>query len=451
MKKILIFIFVLTAFITESTALEWDFYGKFGSGIWWMKSHRQWEDTTARIPDTTTPDPDDTIYTIEGDPFPINVSDFLSYGTFGVKLQGDKFKSVVEIGIHYNAYDTKAGGVGGDDGEQFYYKKYNNLVNFKKWYFEWYFNDYLSILAGQDYVPTNFSPSNQAFYGENSFSNVGCLYTGRHPMIQFTAGNQLGVEEPKGFTWKAKAAVIKIDTTNFTIRNKYIDGSVYEDTVYYYCEVKVPKLEARFEINYEGENVGFECNVAGGFQRYYQLGMHFSHFDTTNCPWFENGWEKYPIDAFLVGADLRVRLGMFKLALVGFRGQNPGIYGAFIGDAFGWWFEDKYALNLTPIWTDDTLKPDQFLNSQVYEVAAILSFKPMDNLVFECGGGTVQGEHASEVYTREWNPTYAWYFNTQYKILEKLQVKPEVGQYYYGPLFGFGKYTYWGLSTWIQF
>ena len=444
MKKILIFLFVLTAFISESTAVDWNFYGKFGSGIWWMKSHRFY---------------DDTIFFKEGivivdtalhqtDPFPVNVSDFLTYGTFGLKVKGDRFKSVVELGIHYNAFDSKAG----DEGEQFYYKKFNNLASFNKWYFEWYFNDYLSILAGQDYAPTNFFPSSQAFYGENSFANIGCMYTGKSPMIQFS------VHHPDD-KWKAKFAVARVDTTNFQIRNKYIDASVEEDTVYYYAEVRVPKLEGSFEFNLEGESVGFECKVAGGFQRYYQLGMHHSHYDTTTCKWFENGWEKYPVDAYLMGANFGLKLGMFKLSLVGFGGQNVGVYGAYIGDAFGWWFDAKYMLNLMPIFTDTV--PDEYLNSKLFEIAAILSLKPTDNLAFEGGVGTVGGflpgifggwtEHEEETYTREWDPTYAWYFNTQYKILERLAIKPEVGQYYYGPLFGFGKYTYWGFSTFIEF
>lgn len=449
MKKILLFILAL--FIAQSTAIEWKPYGKFFTGISWMKSHRFYDDTIF------FKDKMGNIDTVlnQTDPFPVNVSDFLALGYIGLNVTGDRFKSVVELGIHYNTYDTKAG----DEGEQYYYKKYNNLTNLRKWYVEWYFNDNLSILGGQDWTPAQLLPSEQRFYDYNSFANIGCLYTGRSPMIQLSVGNQLGVEEPTGVSWKGKLAVVKVDTTNFKIRNKYIDASVEDDTIAYYCEVRVPKIEGSIECNLEGENLGFECKITGGFQRYYQIGYHHSQYNNSD-KWFKNGWEKYPIDAFLFGANVGVKFGIFNIDLVGFGGRNVGVYGAYIGDAFGWWFDARYMLNLMPIFTDDTTK-NEFLNSKLMEVAAIVSMNPIDNLIFESAVGTVGGflpgifgslsDHEEEVYAREWDPTYAWYFHFRYKILDKLEVTPEIGQYYYGPLFGFGKYTYFSLSTWIEF
>jgi len=126
MKKILILLFVLGGYISQSAAIEWDTYGKFGSGIWWMKSHRFYDDTIFFKEGTIIVD----TALHKTDPFPVHVSDFLAYGTLGFKVGGDRFKSVVELGIHYNTFDTKAGA----EKEQYYYKRYNNLANFKKWY-----------------------------------------------------------------------------------------------------------------------------------------------------------------------------------------------------------------------------------------------------------------------------------------------------------------------------
>lgn len=442
MKKILIFLFVSAVFIAQSSAIEWDLYGKVASGIWWMKSYKFYDDT---IPTEIDPVTGDTVEALYGeDPFPVNNSDFITRGTFGIEAKGDRFSGKVEVGMHVNVYDYRANK---ENELQYYYEKYNDLIFLKKWYLEWYINDYFSLLAGQDIAPTNFFPSNQWFLCGNGFNNVGCLSTGLNPMIQLSAGNQLGVEEPTGFTWKTKLAVVKIDTTNLRIKGKGGED-LNGDSIRYYSEVKIPKIEGSFECSAEKGNFGFEGKLAGGYQRFYQLGIHYS--------WFEDGAEKYPVDAYVMGADLRVKLGKFEVAVDGFYGQNVGCYGAYIGDAFGWWFSSWYMFTLMPILYLDPDFPDdedkyRFLNSNIYEVAAILSFTPVDFLVFEGGAGTVQGTHEFDGYNTQWHPTYAWYAHTRFKILEKLEIIPEVGQYIYGPQFDFGKYAYWGLNTFIEF
>ncbi len=416
MKKILLCIIVLSAFITHTSALEFENYMKFTTGAWWMKSYRFYNDTS---------------FLVKEYPFPTNSGDFLTYGSFGLKAKGDKYEAIIEMGIRKTMYDSYMS----MDNKDHFYKKASSAPYLKKWFCNIFINDYISVLAGQDYALSCFDASNQAFLGRNSFNNIGCLYTGRYPMIKFDFHHPDQI-------WKFQAAVLKVDTANLRIAGLYNEDYNHVDTVRYVSEVIMPKIEGSFELNIEAGIFGLTEKFVAGFQQHKQAGY--------NKDYFKDGAEKHKVNSFVIGNDFRLKLWIFNFAVDVFYGQNLVQYGAYIGDAFGWWFTDKYMLVFTPYTNDDTTNND-YLNSKVFEYAGIFNVKPTDWLHFEVGAGQVIGDHDFKGYQEQWNPTFAWYFQAGFKIFDKIEFTPEIGQYDYGPKDGFGKYFYWGIDTYIDF
>ncbi len=421
MRKILIFLTVLIAFTAPSMGMEFNTYMKFSTGMWWMKSYRFYDDAKF-----------DSLYNRAEYPFPVNTGDFLTGGTLGFKSKGDKLETVVEVGIKKNVYDAWMT----MDNKDHSYRKFNYAPYLKKWYANIFFNDYFSVLAGQDFSPSCFFPSDQAFLGGTCFLNIGCLYTGRHPMIK------LNFHHPDQI-WEIQGAVIKQDTANIRYPGMYNEDYGRLDTVRYYADVRVPKLKCSFTLNIEQGIFSIYDRIVTGYQTNDQT--------ATNEKWFEGGVEKQEVKSYVIGNDFRVKIGPVSLAFDAFYGQNLMQYGAYIGDAFGWWFTDTYMLVFTPKTSPDTLDNGAFLNSRVFEWSAIASYKITDWFKLEGGFGRVVGYHDFEGYAEQWNPTIAWYFQPAFKLYDKLELKPEIGQYNYGPNDGFGKYLYWGFDTYIEF
>lgn len=418
MKKTVIAFTLLGLFSGAVQALEIVPYGKFYTGAWWMHKHTwYWEEHTVI-------NNDGSVDTVMEDPGPSTISDFLTGGGLGITAKGERFKGCVEIGIANNLYDFA-----GEGPRLISYNKYNYALYLKKWFLELFLNDYISVMGGQDYALTCFSSSEQGFYGYNSFSNVGCLYTGRNPMVKFTVAHPDKI-------WGINLAVIKIDTVNLVIDNKLLD-IVNGEEIIYKNEIRIPKLEGSFGWDIGGGDIfGFSGKLVGGFQRFYQIGVHDKQLGEL---------KKFPVNSFVTGAELKVKLGPVNTNVAVFGGYNVGTYGAFVGDVFGWWFDDKYSLILYPIILD------KVYNSKIIEVALINNIKPTERLIFELGAGTVLGNHTAKEYKEIWHPTLAWYFLGGYKFFDMLRIEPEIGQYWYGPKEGFGRYTYWGLKSYVEF
>jgi hypothetical protein len=436
MKKILICISLLTAFTVPIMGFDFDTYMKFTTGAWWMKSYRFYDDTTGY----TIEQSGDTTYHVGPYPFPKNTGDFLTYGTLGFKAKGDRFESVVEIGIHKNIIDAHKH----VSPHDFYYKTANSAPYLKKWYFNLIFNDYFSVLGGQDFALSCFFPSRQVFLGHNSFNNIGCLYTGRYPMVK------LSLHHPDE-AWKAQVAAIKQDTSMMRINViGYHEDWTHTDTIRYVTEVFMPKLEASFEFNIEAGNFSLANKSVGGIQINKHAVWNTDTLLLNNPVGHDPYIEKQPSSAYVFGNDLQLKFGPVGFAVDFFWGQNLVEYGAYIGDAFGWWFLADYMHVFTP-YTNTDENDKSFLNSNVFEISSILNVKPIDWLIFEGGAGYILGKHEHKPWGDKWNPTFAWYFQTQFVLYEKLQVTPEIGQYDYGPEDGFGKYFYWGFDTFIEF
>lgn len=419
MKKYLL-IFILISFVIPVSSADVDIYGKFGMSNWWMKSERFYNDSIDK--DTVIIGNDTSISKIWGaDSMPIVSCNMLPFGKLGLAFKSDRFGGCVEFSISMNTYDNF---YTYNPTTHRFFKKSSYYAAISKWYGEWYINDNFTLLAGKNTAPACFFPSNQAFWRENGLNNVGCLYTGSHPMMQ------LSIHDANKIV-NCKIAAIKPDTTLLKVKNK--------DTwrMSYVGQTKMPKFEGSVEINLDKDLFGFRFEGAGGFQRYTSIVFG------SDLPADESYLD---INSWVAGADLGIRLGPVSLTYDIFYGMNIGTYGVYIGEQFGWWRIADYMRPFYPIQEVDTMN-----NGYALEMAAIVQYKPIEMLSIEAGGGTVIGTHDYEEYKERWDQTYAWYFQSQLHLFEHLTVTPEVGQYIYGPHMGFGRYIYGGFNFFIQF
>jgi len=424
MKKIVMSLALLTISLAVLGA-DVDFYGKINLGVWYQKNERFYDDSVMV---------NDTTFKLAGDSMPIVISNWLPHGTFGVRYKAGRFGGCIEMGTHYSVFDSK---FYGSATNARIIRKVGDFITMKKWFAEWYINDYFTFLFGKEYVPTNFFPSNQMFFGgQYRFNNVGCLSTGAYPMFQLKVKSSNGNLE-------GKVAVIKPDTTVIHIRK---DISIVDHQV----SAKLPKFEGGFRYFFTKDIFSTYGNFAGGYQ-VYEVVQFEKDPNLAKDSLYLN------VPSFVLGADLGVKIGPVSLAADVFYGQNIGVYGVFVGDRYKWWRLTEYMKYYYPEHGSEIIDSTtgdlewKLYNSTALGAAFILRINATDFLAFEGGLGMIFGTHELEEYDERFHNTLAWYFQTELKILEMLKVMPEVGQYDYGPLSGFGRYLYWGLNTGIEF
>ena len=431
MKKLLIVLTMLLIAVPISAG-DFDVYGKIGMAGWWMKSYRFYEDSVKGIDTIITPEDTTIVWKWDEDSIPMNTNIFKPIGMLGIKFKGDRFGSCIELGIGLNTYDSKIYGM--VDNLTIHQKRLQSIY-LKKWYVEWYMNDYFTLLFGKELALTNFFPSNQGFNGGTGLNNVGCLSTGSYPLFK------LSIHDPDKIV-EGKFAVIRPDTSVV----QYLSTS--GPNTYYHCETKMPKFEGGFKVNIDKDFFAFNGQAAGGFMRYTSA-AHDKNISADDA--------KININSWVVGGDIGFKIGPVKVAYDLFFGQNVGTYGVWVGDAFGWWREADFMRPFFPvhevILDTNGIPTDEGVirNGKAYEMAVVLNVKPIDFLSFELGGGTVNGDHDFKKYRDRWDKTYAWYVLSVLTLFEHLEITPEVGQYWWGPHRGFGRYTYWGLNTLIDF
>ena len=425
MKKLLILITALSFAITLNAA-DFDIYGKMGMSAWWMKSEGLHMDTLEWDSLNNPIDHEDSI--------PINTNMMTPFGTLGFKFKGGVFGGCIEMNTRMNTYDSK---LSGSPTYMVNFKKRRTFISMEKWYAEWYINEFMTLLMGQDYAPTNFFPSNHAFNGGTGLHDVGCLYTGAYPMFQLSIhdGNKI---------FEGKVAAIKVDTTCIN----YLDESSH--SVHHHCETKAPKVEGSFAVNFDKEFFGVNGKVAGGFQQYNTI-AYKKQIIEDKC--------RLAVTSYVVGGDVGAKVGPAKLSCDVFYGQNIGAYGVSFGYEWGWWRINDYMRPYFPIHEktfDTTISPTDttidtvgvMRNCTTLEVAGILNVKPLEWLAFEGGGGVILGEHEYKYFDDKWKMVYAWYFQAEVKIFEQLVITPEVGQYNFEKNRGF---IYWGLNSLVEF
>lgn len=411
MRKSLIPILALVAIALPSKAAEFDIYGKMYPSAWVTKSERFYNDSV-----------------------PIYYCTLWPYGTLGFKSKGDKIGICIEVGIQQAMYE---GVITTSLNTPLLQVREDMIVYAKKFYAEWYINDWLTLLIGQDDGPASFYPSDQKLFGWNCFSNTGALWTGRNAMFQLAFGSDLSADDLEaGFFWQAQAAAIKVDSVAVYVQGK-------EST---FSESKFPKFEGSLGLHFEKAFFATGLKFGGGYQRYFLTAQHANVLKDED--------NKIPVDCYVLGFETKAKLGPVTVAYDWAWGQNLGSYGVYIGNPFVWrgmGLSDVIDI-FYPRHDKDIQKDEYYLaNGKAVEMCGILNVKPLDQLSFEAGYGYIHAEHDYRKYDSLWHDTHAYYAHVQVKIAEILSVTPEFGQYFYGPKTGYGRFTYWGIELGVEF
>jgi len=425
MKKLLIVFFVLLITGSAVASADFDVYGKIGMAGWFMRYERFYADTVERtdtIYDTIGSVIDTSFeYRRDRDTIPTNTTIMKPFGSLGIKFKTDRFAGCAEMGLYLNSYANNT--FSPATAEYLVFQKRSFFLYVKKFYAEWFLNNYLTFKLGKDDAPTFFLSSNQGFNGGHA-NTPGVLSTDRYPMFQIAVHNPAK-------TILGKFAVIKVDTSCLDYNNLSKPQTIYR------CETRMPKFEGGFSLNLEKDFLGLNTSIAGGYIKYNTVII-----DAT-VPAKDS---KIDVDAWVIGGDFGFKARWVKLSFDIFGGKNVGTYGVSVGDEFGWWRVSDFMRPFFPIHSKDTVR-----NGWVLEGNFILNVKPTDNLAFELSAGHVRGTHDYKGYDKRWEPTYTWYFMTELKVLEHLYITPEVGQFIYGKHLGFGRYIYGGLNTLVEF
>ncbi len=432
MKKLLIAVFTLTI-VLPINAVDFDIYGSVSPGLWFSKTEDFYDDSIGV--DSVTNNP------IMGeDSLPSYNTTLWPYGALGFNVKGDRFNVCLEIGIRKSMYQ----GFINDDPAFILLTKEHVSMYAKRFFAEWYINDYLSLLIGKDYAPASFFSSNQRLYGDFRFRNAGCLYTGSRAMFQFSAGNYLSPDDfAEGFSWKVKAAVLKIDTAAVKFRDA---------KVYIYTETKIPKFEGSYTMHLEKDFLSTNLKVGGGYQRY-NMAIHKYKVPADIS--------KEDVDCYVGGFECGAKVGPVALFYDWAWGQNLGAYGIEMGNPLVWRVQDDPMSSIVNIFYPFHEKvvdnpgstPDEYemKNGKAVEMCWILNVTPLEWLSLEGGYGYVHAEHELEEYDESWQDTRAYYAGLKFKIADILEIGPEFGQFWYGKERGYGRFTYWGTELAAEF
>ncbi len=425
MKKLMLII-VVFSFLFPIQATDVDFYSEIKLGTWWLKTERFYDDSIGLIFDTNAIDSSidtSTNYAYDSlSPFYDNT--WYPVGYVGFQFKADRFEGCIEFGVEYSLYDVE---LYGSTTTRYVLQKRKYTPKVNKWYATWHIVDILSLKIGQDYTPATFFQSNKSLWYELDYANIGCLYTGPKPMFHLSLHDRNSLFE-------LEVAALKTDTALFLD-----DNVTYDQT----AEVKTPKIEFAGNLNLDKDFFAINCKLAGGFQKYTNV---------TFNPAKPADSVKTDIKSYVFGADLGIKLGpVFFIGDV-FYGQNLGPYGVLVGDPFGFHRVSTYMHVYFPIDTAvEWGEPTEFTNSKATQISGILKFKPLDWLSFEGGYGVSLGKHEFKQWDDIWDPTHAWYFQTELKIVDQITITPELGQYIYGPKIGFGRKLYWGFLIGAEF
>ena len=436
MKKALFIFFALLTAI-PCLAIDFDVYGDIKLGIWGERRERYYDDTNVVIIDTINDTTFDTSVTMGSDTLPVFSTSWIPCGNMGFKLKGERLTGCVEMGLYKNLYDAGLTSVTGlkmlKRSEVYFY--------LRKWYVELQFNEFFSLLAGQDYAPANFVVSNQGYYDHNSLTNLGCLYTGRTPMVQLTMGGDIG----DAFNLKGRVACLRADTIVIAFQGEDRKAET---------ETRAPKVEGRVDVSIDKDIFSGSLGIVGGFQRFYSFNR-----DKQNIP---KDSFRVAVDGFVIAAELDLKLGPVTLAGTITKCNNPGAYGVAAGNRWEWRggaSDPKTKEIFSPIHhlVQDSNSSDfgefKMHNADMIQYAAIIKVEPWEVFGFEAGYGFQTVEHDYEAYNEMWDDRFALYFQTKISLFDQMfVVTPEVGQFYWGDEYRKGgRFTYWGLMITTHF
>jgi hypothetical protein len=293
----------------------------------------------------------------------------------------------------------------GDVGGAF---EYGTGVNVRKLYGTWNFGAG-ELLVGQTYTPITSLLSNQVFNGDNGLLNIGELYAGRQPMIQFSFS---------GF----KVAFISPTVTAGA-------GPYVADT-----DTTLPKIEAAYQFSsdmfFVKPYVGWNSN------------------DVVTATDQTKG-----IDSYVAGVAGGVTFGPAQIKANIYMAQNPVSYGATAATAGA----PADAVTVggiggTPVWTGTDFEDMDEMGGLI-----LAMFKINDMLGVE-GGIAYKAQSLDIPGTKIERKVMAYYAQLPITLADGVFIVPEVGMYDFGDLevtglpdTELGSVTYFGAKWQINF
>lgn len=427
MKRLLIGSILLLSVSAVSAAdlKDISIYGSVMMGTWLDKTEKFLDDKYSYTP------PWDTIFGPDTRPdYQFNI---LPYGNLGIRFKGNKIGATFEMGVQRTlrfAYVPSA-----TLGEIYRVEQYSASI--RRFFAEWYINGHLTFLVGQDYVPICFFSSNQMYYDNNSFGNSGSLYGGRKPMLEMIYSNfhktsRSGIE--------AKLAAIRVDTI----------GVPYTDDLKPIINSKFPKFETSFEGKLNNGDLTLNGKIAGGFQQF-DLARQMG---TNSIYYIPDSQIVQHINCYVGGIHASARISSVSLKTDFSFGQNFGVYGLYIGNPFVYrGLSLAYLAEIfnPSIGTDITTGAFVQNNNRTQMADVIAGLKATPWLSFEAGIGWVHATNGDSTVSANWHDMWSGYFQSEIKIKEIVVFTPEIGMYYYGPKWGYGRMFYAGFGTRFDF
>lgn len=436
MKKLILMI-VAVGMVLPAMAVDFDMYGDVRLGVWFEMRERWYYDTNTIKLDSSFVGNDlkiDTTVEMGKDSIPTYLCSWVPFGNFGFRAKGDKIGACLELGIGENLSDASFPSI----TSAILYTRRDLIIYMRKWYAEWYINDLMTILIGQDNALTNLVVSNQGYMDQNSLTNMGCLASGSRPMIKLSVGGEVG----SFFKLESSVAALKPDTVKIPIQYQNRTTLI---------ETRLPKAEGRVGVNYEKDFFACNLKTAMGFQRFYSvLREGRVPLDST----------KVAIDSWVVGGEVGIKIGPFSVAYTASKVKNPGSYRIAHGNPWSWRIGSAADPHIKDVYYPyhdkdsiftggDTIAYWRLKHSNLFQMAGVLKFKPWEFLSFEGGGGWVMIDHDYDYFEDVvWVDRYAGYFQIEITIAECLVITPEIGQFLWGREAKHGgRFSYFGLMT----
>lgn len=277
----------------------------------------------------------------------------------------------------------------GDVGGRFEYGTSGGNANIRLLYGTWNFGGG-ELLVGQTYTPITFLASGQVEGDDQGLLNFGEVYAGRKPMIQLKFGGfKVALVSPSNTAPTAAGGT-------FTVAGITFVGIGYNADV----DTTLPKLELAYKFSTDM----FYVEPYGGYQT----------FDVVNAA--DND---VSADAWIVGVNGGVTLGMATIKANFYMANNIGVYGAGTGTLAG---QPGPATSGT-----------DFEDNEEMGGLLLANFKFSDMVGFEAGVGYVSQEIDYGSASIE-ETTMAYYANVPITLADGVYIIPEIGMYDYGDL-----------------
>jgi hypothetical protein len=399
MKK-LFFLIVAASFFApaivnaDESGKDWNFYGSARmTGFYWDR-WMMYGDTVYNDPATYK----------EDQRLQRMIWDLEWMSRFGASIKKDKYSFRFEAG-----WGSTMRQVGVDFTQQSVSVKYRDGMVLRRLYGEWFINDYMTLLVGQEWCIANFFPSSQVFDMEDGLCYSGALYTGRKPQVKLTVGDQRNT----AFTWKAEFALVKPDT--------FIVGT-WTPTWNVEAEEKIPKMEGgatvEGKVDLAGIPFGAKLQLVAGINRYNLVSARNSPLATT----------RNLVKGNCEAANIDLTIWKCRLSFAYAQGTNLASYGVVMGNPWGDRSDDEIACFYPKYGTSvkDSLGLPCLNNVFTKQGCAVFNIKPLNFLALEVGAGKILNSpdaldfvhKADKGWGKNFDRRWAWYTNMQFSLLD---------------------------------